>query len=106
MAVTELARGLISEVGFDSQITPAYRSDPFAPAPPASGFGAWIMGKIRPRFWVRTPAGVSMWAPHGNPVDDYTPTLVLGAVLTGAAIVASAVAVGMWLERNKKRGRR
>ena len=97
-------RSMVSEVGFDSAITPSYASDPFAPAAPGgSGIGNWLMAKVRPAFWMRTPAGTYRWAGYGEPTEDYTAELVTTAVVGGVIVAAGLVALGRWLERRSRR---
>jgi hypothetical protein len=109
-AALDVMRNMVHEVGFDSAITPEYRSvNPLAPAPasPGGGVGATIMGLLKPVAWVRTPAGTSKWAPYGEPSEEYKAALAVGAVVGTVAVVGGLVAIGMWLERRKRgRGRR
>lgn len=103
-----LARSVIRDVTFRSQVTPDATMDPFAPpAPRSSGsvVGDAIMGAVKPAVYVRTPAGVVAIEPYGAPTENYLPALVVGAAAGALAAGGAIFALGVWWGRRTK-GRR
>lgn len=102
MAAFDLARSMVKDVTFRSQVTPDYTWDPFAPAPPREqgGFFSWLTAEvIKPAVYVRTPGGIVPAELYGPPRENYLPVVAAGTTLVALAGVATVFGLGMWWGR-------
>ncbi len=84
---TGLLSAVVQGVTFRSQITPPYRYDPNAPAPPADPASGWLMQFVKPAIDIETPGGPVTFAPYGEPTQDYYPLVAVGGIATLVGIV-------------------
>ncbi len=92
---TGLLSAVVQGVTFRSQITPPYRYDPNAPAPPADPASGWLMQLVKPAIDIETPGGPVTFAPYGYPEQDFSVFVAAGLL---AAVVGTIVLIG-WAAR-------
>lgn len=103
--VQKLANAAIQEVTFKSTLTgtitfkqPLAPGDP-APAPVVEGnpFSQMIAKFAQPAIYVKTPAGTIPYEPYGEPIEDYSPLIVVGAVVGASLLTIAGIKVAQKL---------
>lgn len=106
-APLNLARSMIQDVTFRSQVTPDATWDPFRQAAPQQQGGVmdFVMRQIKPAMYVRTAGGVVAAEPYGTPDENYLPALVVGATAGAVAVGGAIFLAGVWWGRRSARRR-
>ncbi len=95
------------QVTVKSSLTPPVQFDPFADDPAArrsSGtVGDFLLGMLRPAFYLETPVGVVAVEPWGKPIEGGYRWVAVGLGVLAVVLVGVAV---RRRRRNKKRRRR